>query len=61
MKTLFQAGAVVAVIVALHAIPELAVRFLPTWLMAGLAFATIAGLVWAALWAFQQAFERREN
>lgn len=57
MKTLLGALAAIAVIFAIHAIPELAVMILPTWLLLIFAIGFIFGLAVLALWAFVEAWK----
>ena len=61
MKTLLGALAVVAVIFAVHAIPELAVMILPTWFLVIFGFGFIIGLAVFTLWAFAEAMKAGDN
>ena len=57
MRTFLGALAVAAVIIAVHAIPELAVMILPTWFLVIFAIGFMFGLVALTVWAFVEAWK----
>jgi hypothetical protein len=55
MKTILTSIIITGGIVALHALPEMAVTMLPFWLLTLMAVALIVMLTLGAFWAFSQA------
>lgn len=54
LKNLFQGMTVLAVILMAHAIPEMAVRILPAWVLTISSVAFVVALAGLALWCVKQ-------
>ena len=63
IKNLYTALAIMATIIAAHALPEMAIRIIPTWLLVLTSLAFIFALAFFALWCLKQVIRlsREEN
>ena len=61
MKSVLASIAVIGGLIAIHALPPLAVTLLPFWLLALMTIGLVVGLSLAAFWAFLQVFQGGEN
>lgn len=57
MKTLLGSIYAIAILIAIHALPELIIAFVPAWILVLAMFVGIAAIARLAVWAFAQAWK----